>query len=119
MYLWSVIVLSFSHTCKVVGDIACPGGPSDSGECPHPHEADDGEHDQISVLQPPVAKDLAKFNHFVFSLHGDSEICNWRFRIVGTKDLLPSRQDGVIVTVIGVLFERLHGLFKGEREREM
>jgi hypothetical protein len=79
------------HTCKVVGDIARPRRSSDGGECPHPHETDDGKDDQIDILQPPIAKDLAKLDHFVLSIHSDSKIGSGRLRVVGAKDLLSGR----------------------------
>jgi hypothetical protein len=87
----SISLMYNERTCKVVGNIAGPRRSSNGGECPHPHETDDGKDNKISILQPPIAKDLAKLDHFVLSIHSDSEIGNGRFRIVGAKDLLSGR----------------------------
>ena len=86
------IVISLIHcTCKIVGNIASPSRSSDSGESPHPHETDDREDDQIDILQPPIAKDLAKLDHFVLSLHSHTEVGNGGLGVVGAQDLLSGR----------------------------
>ena len=72
--VYTCVRIYLSRTCKVVGDIAGPRRSGDGGERPQPNKTDDGKYDQINILQPTVTKDLTQLDHFVFSIHGDSEI---------------------------------------------